>query len=146
VGWFRMMGAESVEYHRRTVLERADDYPGMALTYYASRGETPMRWGGAGAVSLGLVGTVTGDTYEAIFGIGGAHHPDSGERLVSVRRPGMEIVISAPLFRILDNGAYAESWIMPSRRRRRPCCRGCDEGVRHNHRDSRKARSWSGGL
>jgi hypothetical protein len=27
----RMMGAESVAYHRRTVLERSDDYPGMAL-------------------------------------------------------------------------------------------------------------------
>ena len=34
----RMMGAESVAYHRRTVLERSDDYPGMALAYYASRG------------------------------------------------------------------------------------------------------------
>ena len=31
-----MMGAESVEYHRVTVLERADDHPGMALEYYAS--------------------------------------------------------------------------------------------------------------
>ncbi len=49
-----MMGAESVDYHRRTVLERADDYPGMAVSYYASRGETPMRWGGSGAEALGL--------------------------------------------------------------------------------------------
>jgi len=37
-----MMGAESVAYHRRTVLERADDHPGMALAYYAARGETPL--------------------------------------------------------------------------------------------------------
>jgi hypothetical protein len=44
----RMMGAESVEYHRATVLERADDFPGMALAYYASRGETPLVWGGPG--------------------------------------------------------------------------------------------------
>jgi hypothetical protein len=36
----RMMGAESVAYHRRTVLERGDDYPGMTLAYYASRGST----------------------------------------------------------------------------------------------------------
>ena len=36
----RMMGTESVEYHRATVLGRADDHPGMAMEYYASRGET----------------------------------------------------------------------------------------------------------
>jgi len=33
--------------------------------------------------------------YEAIFGPGGARHPVTGERLVSSRRPGMELVISA---------------------------------------------------
>ena len=49
----RMMGAESVAYHRHTVLERGDDYPGMALAYYASRGETPLRWGGTGADGAG---------------------------------------------------------------------------------------------
>jgi hypothetical protein len=43
VAWMRMMGAESVAYHRATVLERGDDYPGMALAYYASRGEIPLR-------------------------------------------------------------------------------------------------------
>ncbi len=48
------MGAESVGYHERTVLERGDDPVGNALEYYASRGETPMVWGGAGAASLGL--------------------------------------------------------------------------------------------
>jgi conjugative relaxase-like TrwC/TraI family protein len=91
----RMMGAESVAYHRRTVLERGDDYPGMALAYYASRGETPLRWGGAGVGALGLDGPVSSEAYEAIFGSGGARHPDSGERLVAARRPGMELVISA---------------------------------------------------
>ena len=90
-----MMGADPVEYHRRTVLERGDDYPGMALAYYASRGETPLRWGGAGAEALGLAGPVMPEAYEAIFGPGGARHPESGERLVTVRRPGMELVISA---------------------------------------------------
>ncbi len=95
MAWMRMMGAESVAYHRRTVLERGDDYPGMALAYYASRGETPLRWGGTGAGTLGLDGPVSPEAYEAIFGPGGARHPESGERLVAARRPGMELVISA---------------------------------------------------
>ena len=95
VAWMRMMGAESVAYHRHTVLERGDDYPGMALAYYASRGETPLRWGGTGATALGLHGPVSPEAYEAIFGPGGARYPHSGERLVAVRRPGMELVISA---------------------------------------------------
>jgi conjugative relaxase-like TrwC/TraI family protein len=90
----RMMGAESVAYHRRTVLERGDDYPGMALAYYASRGETPLRWGGSGATALDLNGAVSPEEYEAIFGPGGARHPQNGERLAAVRRPGMELVIS----------------------------------------------------
>ena len=32
-----MMGVDSVEYHRKTVLARGDDHPGQALAYYASR-------------------------------------------------------------------------------------------------------------
>jgi len=91
----RMLGAESVEYHRATVLERADDFPGMALQYYASRGETPLMWGGSGCGSLGVSGPVSVEAYEAVFGPGGARHPVSLERLVTTRRPGMEIVISA---------------------------------------------------
>ena len=89
------MGGASVEYHRKTVVERGDDYPGRALAYYASRGETPLVWGGSGAGRLGLAGTVTAEEYEAIYGPGGARHPVSGERLVSTRRPGLELVISA---------------------------------------------------
>ncbi len=85
----RMMGAESVEYHRATVLGRGDDYPGMALEYYASRGETPLVWGGSGRAGAGPGGSrVAGDDYEAVFGPGGARHPRTGERLVSTRRPG----------------------------------------------------------
>ena len=95
MAWLRMMGAESVAYHRRTVLERGDDYPGMALAYYASRGETPLRWGGTGAAALGLDGPVTAEGYEAVYGSGGARHPRSGDRLVQARRPGMELVLSA---------------------------------------------------
>jgi conjugative relaxase-like TrwC/TraI family protein len=92
VAWMRMMGEESVAYHRSTVLERGDDHLGQALAYYASRGETLLMWGGAGA-SLGLSGPVDPASYEAIFGPGGARNLDGG-RLVSVRRPGMELVIS----------------------------------------------------
>ena len=91
----RMMGTESVEYHRATVLGRGDDYPGMALEYYASRGETPLVWGGAGREGLSLEGAVTPENYEAVFGPGGARDPRTGDRLASTRRPGMEVVISA---------------------------------------------------
>jgi conjugative relaxase-like TrwC/TraI family protein len=91
----RIMGAESVAYHRETVMERADDQPGSALGYYASQGETPLRWGGTGAETFGLVGVVTEGQYDAIYGPGGATHPTTGERLVRATRPGMELVISA---------------------------------------------------
>jgi conjugative relaxase-like TrwC/TraI family protein len=95
VAWMRMMGAESVAYHRATVLERADDHPGMALSYYASRGEKPLRWGGSGALSLGVSGPVSPEAYEAVYGPGGARRSSTSERLVTTRRPGMELVISA---------------------------------------------------
>jgi conjugative relaxase-like TrwC/TraI family protein len=91
----RMVGADSVEYHRATVLGRGDDCPGMALDYYASRGETPLVWSGSGARALGLSGAVTTEHYEAVFGPGGARDPRTGERLVKTTRPGMEIVISS---------------------------------------------------
>ena len=32
-----MMGADSVAYHRETIIERGDDFPGATLEYYASR-------------------------------------------------------------------------------------------------------------
>jgi conjugative relaxase-like TrwC/TraI family protein len=95
VAWMRMMGRESVDYHRKTVIERDDDHPGRALSYYASRGETPLVWGGSGANALGLAGTATSGEYGAIFGPGGACHPESGDRLVVTTRPGLELVISA---------------------------------------------------
>jgi len=91
----RMMGADSVAYHRATVAARGDDHPGQALAYYASRGETPLAWGGRGAKTLGLEGAVTDAQYEAIYGPGGACDPTTGERLVTTRRPGLELVISA---------------------------------------------------
>ncbi|MCA1695164.1 MAG: relaxase domain-containing protein, partial [Actinobacteria bacterium] len=89
------MGADSVAYHRETVLTRGDDHPGQALAYYASRGETPLVWGGRGAEGLGLTGAVTDAQYEAIFGPDGACDPTTGERLVRTKRPGLELVISA---------------------------------------------------
>jgi hypothetical protein len=72
-----MMGTESVKYHRVTVLERADDFAGMALEYYASRGETPLLWGGSGGISLGVSAAVSPDAYEAVYGSGGARHPEN---------------------------------------------------------------------
>jgi len=95
VAWMRMMGIDSVEYHRQTVLGRDDDHPGAALAYYASRGETLLVWGGAGAELLGLSGAVTDEAYSAIFGPGGALDPTTGDRLVATRRPGMELVVAA---------------------------------------------------
>src|SRR5437762_11625740 len=91
----RMMGVDSVAYHEKTVMGRADDFPGRALAYYASRGETPLVWGGAGAERLGLVDRVTEAQYRAVYGPGGACDPTTGGRLVSTLRPGMELVISA---------------------------------------------------
>ncbi len=91
----RRMGSAEVEYHKQTILERDDDHPGLALEYYGSRGETPLRWGGTGESRLGLSGAVTEDSYESLYGPGGARHPESGARLVTTARPGMELVMSA---------------------------------------------------
>jgi conjugative relaxase-like TrwC/TraI family protein len=91
----RMMGRDSVEYHRETVMNRADDHRGLALAYYDERGESPMRWAGAGCSDVGLDGEVTPEEYEAIFGVGGARDPRTGQRLVKTNRPGMELVVAA---------------------------------------------------
>jgi conjugative relaxase-like TrwC/TraI family protein len=95
VAWMRMMGADSVDYHRQTVLDRQDDHPGATIAYYAERGESPLLWRGGPAAGLGLAGHVTVEHYEDIFGPGGARHPVTGERLVSTKRPGLELVVSA---------------------------------------------------
>jgi conjugative relaxase-like TrwC/TraI family protein len=92
---FRAMGAVEVAYHQATVVGRADDDEGAALTYYDSRGETPLRWDGTGAGRLGLSGEVTQAAYEAAFGPGGFRVPSTGTRLVETRRPGFELVVSA---------------------------------------------------
>ena len=46
-------------------------------------------------MSLGVSGAVTPQDYEAVYGPGGARHPGTSERLVTTRRPGLELVISA---------------------------------------------------
>ena len=62
----------------------------------ASRGETPLAWGGSGKpLGLGLSRAFTLEAYEALFGPGGAKDPRIGDHLVQTRRPGMEIAISA---------------------------------------------------
>jgi hypothetical protein len=90
-----MMGLDSVNYHRETVMERADDHPGAALEYYASRGETPLVWGGSGAPDLVLGGSLSEAEYDAIFGPGGARNPSDGTLVVNAKRPGMELVVAA---------------------------------------------------
>ena len=94
MAWMSMMGVDSVEYHEQTVAGRADDPVMAAAAYYASRGETPMTWGGRGCRLLGLDGEVDLGDYRAIFGAGGAHDPNTGTRLVGCRRPGLELVVS----------------------------------------------------
>lgn len=95
MAWFRMMGADSVDYHRATVVGRSDDHPEVSRRYYGSRGETPLVWGGSVAGRLGLEGAVADDEYDAIFGPGGAIDPHLGARMVRTRRPGVELVVSA---------------------------------------------------
>src|SRR5207253_136108 len=109
VAWMRMMGVDSVAYHRSTVLARGDDHPGQALGYYASRGETPLLWGGTGARALGLVGAVTDDQYAALYGPGGASDPTTGEQLVRTTRPGLELVISAHKS-VAELGVIGRAW------------------------------------
>ncbi len=89
-----LMGAESVAYHEANVADRADDHAGAALAYYGSRGETPLVWGGSGARLLGLDGEARPDDYRAVFGVGGARLPRTGAKLVTTRRPGIELVVS----------------------------------------------------
>lgn len=95
MAFMRMMGADSVAYHRETVIERGDDHPGVALSYYTDRGESPLKWGGTGAARLGLVGHVRPEHYEDMFGPGGARDPITGQGLTATKRPGMELVVSA---------------------------------------------------
>jgi conjugative relaxase-like TrwC/TraI family protein len=87
------MGVDSVAYHKETVVDRGDDYPGAALDYYGSRGETPLRWGGRLAARLGLHGEVTHEQFDAVFAPGGYRDPVTGEQLTNVTRPGFEWVI-----------------------------------------------------
>jgi conjugative relaxase-like TrwC/TraI family protein len=95
VAWFRMMGVDSIAYHRATVLAAGDDHPGAARRYYGTRGETPLEWGGSLAPRLSLTGEVTDEAYDALFGPGGAIDPATGWRLVRTTRPGVELVVSA---------------------------------------------------
>jgi conjugative relaxase-like TrwC/TraI family protein len=155
-----MMGVDSVNYHRETVMKRADDHPRAALEYYASRGETPLVWGGSGAPDLDLEGPVSEAEYDAIFGPDGARRPSDGARFVAAKRPGMELVVAAQksvallglisraegMHAILDAEtdatlAYLDTW-MAVRGGRRGCCqtRGPTHGLiwaRTRHATSR---------
>lgn len=43
MAWFRVMGVDSVEYHRATVLGRADDHAGQRLDIVNERRHQPLR-------------------------------------------------------------------------------------------------------
>ncbi len=160
MAWMRMMGVDSVNYHRETVMERGDDHPRAALEYYASRGEAPLVWGGSGAPELGLSGPVREAEYDAIFGPGGARRPSDGARLVNAKRPGVELVVAAQksvallgvigraedMHAILDAEtdatlAYLDTWMMVrGGRRGRSQTRGATHGLiwaRTRHATSR---------
>jgi hypothetical protein len=116
-----MMGVGSVEYHEQTVAGRADDPVIAAAAYYASRGETPMTWGGQGCRLLGLAGEVDLGDYRAIFGAGGAHDPNTGTRLVGCRRPGLEIAPHrVPHLPRIDRKPGSPSDVPPRSLRRSP--------------------------
>ena len=89
MAWFRRWASTQVAYHEATVLGREDDHPGQALDYYGSRGETPLRWGGAGADRLGLHGEVTPEAYRLAFGPGGFRDPLTGQQLVPHEAAGV---------------------------------------------------------
>ncbi len=75
---------------------RADDHPGLALAYYASRGETPLAWGGSGCpgASAWSGSSPTRSTTTSSVRAG-FRDPTTGTRLVATRRPGIELVVSA---------------------------------------------------
>jgi len=78
---------------RDTVAGRGDDPVAASGEYYASRGETPMSWGGSGRGPLGLDGEVDLADYRPFFGIGGAHDL-APVRVCGFLRPGLELVVS----------------------------------------------------
>ena len=109
------MARETLDYHRSSVLDGADDHRGMALDYFTEGGEQRMVWGGSAAARLGLHGPVLGADYDRVYGPGGARD-DRGIRLAATRRPGLELVISldksvAELGVIGRTGTCMRSWM-----------------------------------
>jgi len=90
MAWMAIMDDDVVERYTKMVLASR----GHCLSDYTSRGETPLVWGGSGAAALGLTGTVGGAQYRAIYRVGGAVHPGTGDRLTTTRRPGLELAIA----------------------------------------------------
>jgi len=78
-----MMGAESVAYHRHTVLERADDHPGMALAYYASGARHRSNVGRSVRCRSVVSGPGGAADYEAVYGPGGAAIPGTRSAFVT---------------------------------------------------------------
>ncbi len=95
MAWMRMMGAESVDYHRETVLGRADDHPARRSPTTPAGRDAAAVGRRRGAAGSAWPARSTDEQYEAIFGPGGARHPVTGERLAATKRPGMELVVAA---------------------------------------------------
>ena len=110
MAWTQIMGAGSVRYHRDTVLDRADDFPGQTLAYYGSRGETPMTWGGAGAVRLGLSGAIAHETYGAVFAEGGAY---SWNDLEAPFQEGLFKLVLSAAVEMRDRSVEGPLWVQP---------------------------------
>ena len=71
---------EQSRYYERQVAQGSDDY-------YSGRGESPGRWTGAGAATIGLDGRVNDDGFMALMG---GRDPGTGERLKRVCRRALE--------------------------------------------------------
>ncbi len=70
--------------------------PAPPYSYYASRGETPLAWGGSGAGSLGLSGAVDGCCLRRHLRPRRGRPPDQrGAPGTRPSSPGMELVIAA---------------------------------------------------
>jgi conjugative relaxase-like TrwC/TraI family protein len=86
----RQVDGRAVRYYERQVAQGGDDY-------YSGRGESPGRWTGSGAETIGLGGRVDDDGFMALME---GRDPGTGERLKSVggrsKVAAFDLTFSAP--------------------------------------------------
>ena len=75
MAWMRMMGAESVAYHRKHRARARRRLSGHGAGLLRVPGRDPAALGRHRRGALGLDGPVPPEAYEAIYGPGGARHP-----------------------------------------------------------------------